>query len=217
MLHTLTSRFAVAIAVALPAAATAAPGQWIVHARAVAAVADDSSETITTTGTGVAVDDSAGLDLGVVFMPHPKWGLELDAVWVPLDLTTAGGQFPDLEVGNVDLVSAHLALQYRFATPGKLDPYLGVGAMYGSFSGYTPTTDMENAGVANVRFSSSLRVFTQIGADFHLGKGWVASVDARYAPLTTRADFRLSSGGSLDAITVEVNPLLIAVGIGRTF
>jgi outer membrane protein W len=217
MLRTLrmTGVVVAAVAVAVPAAAS--PDTWIAHARAIAVVADDDSETITDTGTGVEVGNTFGFGLGAVFKPLPLWGIELDAEWLPLDLTTAGGQFPDLDVGGVDMVSARVSLQYRFATTGTIHPYVGVGVTYSGLTGYTLTDDMRGAGIGDVRFSTSLRVCTQAGADVDIGKGWLVTVDAVYAPTTTRVDFRIPSGDSLDAIALQVNPLLFSIGIGRSF
>ncbi len=207
----------VVAAVTLAQPATAQGDRWIGRVRALGVMPDASSDEIATTGTRIGVDNAFGGEASVTCLLGPTWGLELAAAVTPLKLSTTGGQFPGLDAGRVDLFSGMLSLQYHFATTGKLKPYLGIGMTFARPIGYTLSKDMEASGIANLTFASSMRVHTQVGADLRIGQGWRLNLDLRYAPVTTRADFRLATGGSLDTIALNINPILVGVGIGRTF
>lgn len=208
----------VAIAAAtLAQPATAEEDHWIARVRALGALADSHSDPIADTGTRVGVDNAFGGEVSVTYLLDPHWGIELSAATTPLKLSTTGGQFPGLDAGRANLVSGMLSFEYRFATHGKVRPYLGIGMAFARPTGYTLSKDMEASNIANLTFTNSLRVHTQVGADVLIGKGWRLDLDLRYVPVTTRVDFRQNTGGSLDTIALSINPILVGVGIGRTF
>jgi outer membrane protein len=203
--------------VTLAGTASAQQDRWIGRVRALAVFPNYSSDAIGSTGTTVKVGDSGGGEASLTRFVKPNWALELSAATMPLKLTTVGGQYPNLDVGQVWLATALLSLEYHFSTLGRFKPYLGVGAAYARPMGYTLTQDMAQEGISNLTFSSSLRVFTQGGTDYEIGKGWRFNVDVRYVPVTSRVDFRLPTGGSLATIALVVDPIVVGFGIGHTF
>lgn len=215
-------RAAILVLAAAAAATLAAPAgaqgdRWIARVRGLGVIPDYQSDVIGGTGTRLKVDNGLGAEASLTYLVRPQWGLELSAWAAPVDLATAGGQFPGLDAGSVDLVGGLLALQYHFATTGRVKPYLGIGLALAVPTGYSLSPDMVASGISDLTFTSSLRFHTQIGTDLQLGKGWRLNLDLRYVPLTTRVDFRLAAGGSLATIALNVNPILVGVGVGRTF
>ena len=200
-----------------PVPAQAQAERWIARGRVFALIADDDSDTVGSTGTSIDVANSSGAELAVTYFPNPKWALELAAATVPLDLATVGGQSPGLDAGSVDLLSAALALQFHFPTSGRINPYLGVGATFGRLSGYSATADLVAAGITDISFTNVVRVYTQVGADLEIGRGWLLNVDLRYAPMTTQMDLITTGGESFDEVALQINPILIALGIARSF
>ena len=208
--------------VAVAAAAAAGPAaaqqeRWIARIRVLGVLPNYSSDVIANTGTTLKVGASGGGEAGITRFIKPNWALELSALTTPVKLSTVGGQYPGLDVGQVWLASGLLSLEYHFSTLGKLKPYLGVGAAYVRPMGYTLTADMAAQGISNLTFTTSLRVFTQGGCDWQIGKGWRLNLDARYVPVTTRVNFHLPTGGSLANIALVVDPILIGFGIAHTF
>ena len=202
-------------AAALPAAAQ--PDRWAVRGRGFALIADDDSDTVGGTGTRVAVSDSSGFELAVSYAPFPNWAFELAAATAPIDLTSVGGQVPDIDVGSADLLVATFAMQYRFATAGRVDPYLGIGVGFGRLTGFAPAADLVANQIADIAFSETVRVYTQAGVEVEVGKGWLLSADVRYLPMTTEAEFVSTTGALFDEVAIELNPILLGIGIGRRF
>lgn len=209
--------FVAAATIVTPAPVQAQAERWVFKGRAFALIADDDSDTVASTGTSIAVANSSGAELAVTYFPIPRWGLELAAAAAPLDLSTVGGQSPGLDVGSVDLLSATLALQYHFPIGGRIKPYLGAGATFGRLTGYSATADLIGAGIADITFSNIFRLCTQAGADVEIGRGWLLNLDLRYAPMTTQMDLLTAGGTSFDKVALQINPILIGVGVARSF
>jgi outer membrane protein len=202
---------------ALAAPTAAQSSRFSARVRVLGAVTDDHSDEITNTGTKVQAGNAAGGEIGVAYLVTPKLGLELSVAALPVKLSTTGGLYPGLDVGTVTLSSGMLALGYHFATTGRIKPYLAVGVAFARPTGYSVTSDMRSSGISNLTFSTSLRMHTQAGADIEIGKGWLLNVDFRYVPVTTSVDFHLTAGGVLDTIALDLNPIMVGVGVGRSF
>ena len=212
-----------AVAIALAATVLAVPPclaqgeRWTVRGRAMAVLPDDDSETVGGTGTSIAADSAIGAELSATYRFRPPLALELSVAIAPLDLSTVGGQVADLEVGSVDMMFAALALQYQFQPAGRIDPYLGIGMVFGRLSGYSITPDMQGVGLADITFSDIVRLYTQVGVEIEIGRGWLLNLDARYAPMTTQLALITPSGSALDEVSLQVNPVLLSLGLARSF
>lgn len=204
-------------AAALAGPAAAQQDRWIGRFRLLGVIPNYSSGAIGATGSTVKVGGSGGGEVSLTRFLKPNWALELSAAAMPVSLTTVGGQYPGLDVGQVSLATGLLSLEYHFSTLGRLKPYLGVGTAYVRPLGYTLTSDMAQQGISDLHFSGSLRVFTQGGCDWQIGKGWRLNLDVRYVPVTTRVDFLLPSGASLASIALVVDPILVGFGVAHTF
>jgi outer membrane protein len=180
-------------------------------------IPDYHSGVIDGTGTQLKVDNGLGAELGVTYFILPQWALELSALTAPVDLGTTGGLYPGLDAGSVNLVSGLLALQYHFATARRLKPYLGIGIALTQPTGWSTTPDMTSAGISELTFTGSMRVHTQVGADLQIGKGWSLNVDLRYVPVASRVEFQMVTGSVLDTVALDINPILVGVGVARSF
>jgi outer membrane protein W len=148
---------------------------------------------------------------------RPRWALELALGIAPIDLETEGGQAAGLDVGTIDLQSAGLSLTYRFATEGKFDPYLGLGGAYLNPAGWAITPDLVAVGIGDIAFSTDFRLYTQFGADWEMGRRWRLNVDLRYVPMTTQMEFITATGETLDTAALQINPLLVSLGVAYSF
>jgi outer membrane protein W len=206
------------VAAALAAApATAQDDRWTARARAVAVVTDDDGEPVGGTGSSIAAASSLGVELAVTYTVRPRWALELALGIAPIDLETEGGQAAGLDVGTIDLQSAAVSLTYRFATEGRIDPYLGLGTAYLNSAGWKVTPDMVAAGIGDIAFSTDFRLYAQLGADWELGRHWRLNVDLRYVPMTTEMEFITVTGETLDTAALQINPFLVGIGIAYSF
>jgi outer membrane protein len=206
---------ALAVSSALPAVAQ--EGRWSIGARVLGIVPDYDSGTIATTGSQLEVGSGIGAELSGTYRLSARLGFELSAAALPLDLTTVNGQYPGLDAGSVDVLTGMFAARYSFATTGRFKPYLGLGMAFAHPLRYAISQDLIGAGISDLGFTTSLRLYTQVGAGYTIGKGWYLNADLRYVPLTTRVDFKLAAGGSLDVVSLSINPILVGLGVGRTF
>jgi outer membrane protein len=215
-------RFALIVVVATATAMLSEPAsaqerRWLGRVRVFGMLPDYSSGVVAGTGTKLKVDSTAGGEAGVTYFLNPQWAFELSAAAMPITLSTVGGQFPGLGVGRLDLVCGLLSLEYHFATLGRIKPYFGFGAALVRPTGFSLGADMPANGVANLTFTSSLRVLTQFGGDLEIGKGWRLNVDFRYVPATTNVEFFRTTGGTLDTVGLVIDPILVSFGVGRSF
>jgi outer membrane protein W len=208
---------AIIIAALATAPATAQSGRWTARVRAVAVVPDDDGEPVGGTGSSIAAAGSLGVEAAVGYALRPRWALELALGVAAIDLESEGGQAPGIDAGTIDLQSAALSLTYRFATEGKIDPYLGLGVAYLNPGGWEVTPDLLAAGIGDIAFTTDFRLSTQVGADWTFGARWRLNADLRYVPMTTRMTFVTSTGETLDKAALQINPILVSLGVGYSF
>ena len=105
-----------------------------------------------------------------------------------------------------------LTLQYHFANEG-FRPYLGAGLNYTIFYG------ADSGDVADdVSYDNSVGFAFQGGFDIDLDEKWFLNLDAKYILLSTDAtvDATTALGATVGA-DVDINPLIIGVGVGMRF
>ncbi len=199
----------------LPSMATAQG--WIVRARGISVSPNDSSDTITGTGTEVTVDSDVVPELDFTYMLNPTWGLELILATSNHDLATSGGALGGLDAGDVWALPPTLTLQYHFPTSGRVHPYVGAGLNFTLFYDYSLSDDLRAAGVSDIEFDDSIGIAGQVGLDVDFGTNWLLNFDAKYVTISTDAELKLAGGGSLDTVGVDIDPWVIGVGIGYRF
>ena len=197
--------------------ALAQDSDWIVRGRILSISPDDESTTILDTGTGVTVDSATSLEVDLTYMFNESWGLEIVATYSSHDLETTGGALGGLDAGSVDVLPPTFSLQYFFDAGGRLHPYVGVGLNYTTFPSYDLSSDLEGAGVADIDFDDSIGFAAGGGLDIDFGTSWLLNLDVKYVDMSTDAEIRLDGGGTLDTVTVDINPWLFGVGVGYRF
>lgn len=199
------------------AVAFAAEGDILVRARLINVAPNDDSSEILTTGTGVTVDDAFVPEFDLTYMFKKNWGLEIIAATSPHDITTENGALGGADAGEVWVLPPTLTLQYHFGPDTAFDCYVGLGVNYSLFYNYDVSDDLEALGVSDIDFDSSFGLAANIGADFKIAEKWVFNLDLKYIDIATDADLELAEGGVLDTLSVDINPLVIGVGVGYRF
>lgn len=199
------------------AVAFAAEGDILVRARLINVAPNDDSSEILTTGTGVTVDDAFVPEFDLTYMFKKNWGLEIIAATSPHDITTENGALGGADAGEVWVLPPTLTLQYHFGPDTDFDCYVGLGVNYSLFYNYDVSDDLEALGVSDIDFDSSFGLAANIGADFKIAEKWVFNIDLKYIDMATDADLELAEGGVLDTLSVDINPLVMGIGVGYRF
>lgn len=190
----------------LSTATQAEEGKWMIRARALGVMPDESS-TITPVGGKAKVDNSVVPEVDVSYFFTPNVALELIAATTPHDVTAQGTSLGDVDVGSAWLLPPTLTLQYHFTNLGSVKPYIGAGLNYTIFY-------HEDAGALNdVDYENSFGGALQAGVDIPVQDNWYLNLDVKKVFINTEAKF---NGGAVRA-DVDIDPWLLGVGIGYRF
>jgi outer membrane protein len=197
----LFNRVAVALVlaggVALPLAAQAQEGPWLVRVRAV----NLDSANKDSTGLDLTVNDKVIPELDISYFFTPNIAAELILTYPQKHTLKAGGT----EIGSLKHLPPTLTAQYHFTQLGALKPYLGAGLNYTRFS----SVELP-AGVSIDKNSYGLAV--QAGVDYTVAKNVYLNFDVKKVQISTKV-----SSGSTELGKFKVDPLLIGAGVGYRF
>lgn len=199
---------AVAAAALLPAVTPLAlaqsndSGDWIVRARAV----NLQSANKDSTGLGLSVNDKTIPEVDISYFFSPNLAAELILTYPQKHDIRAGGD----KIGSLKHLPPTLTLQYHFSGM-SVRPYVGAGVNYTRFSSvaFTPAVV---AALAPSLDKNSFGLALQAGVDVPLGNGWLLNLDVKKVQIKTD----VASAGSKVG-TLKVDPLLLAVGVGKRF
>ncbi|WP_394348919.1 OmpW/AlkL family protein [Formosa maritima] len=111
-----------------------------------------------------------------------------------------------VDLGHVWLLPPTLNVQYHFYA-GDFKPYVGVGVNYTIFYG------IDEGDVEDLDYENSFGFSFQAGVDYNLNKKWFLNLDFKQLLLST--DVTVNNGP--DDVEVDINPLIIGVGVGMKF
>ncbi|HVT36707.1 MAG TPA: OmpW family outer membrane protein [Nevskiaceae bacterium] len=186
-----------ALALAALAVTGAAQAEMMVRVRAIDILPDAKSSPV----TGVDVSNKVAPDVDISWLFSSHFATELLLTIPQSHKVTLNGT----DIGRAAHLPPTLLLQYRVPAMGAVEPYLGAGLNYTFF------TDRKlNGGLELER--GSFGPALQAGFDVKLSDGWYANVDVKKIWIDTD----VTSGGAF-VTHVEINPLVIGIGLGRRF
>ena len=112
------------------------------------------------------------------------------------------------DLGHVWLLPPTLNLQYHF-TGGKAKPYLGAGVNYTIFYG------VDEGQFVDISYDNSFGFSFQGGLDYSLNDKWFLNLDLKKILLTT--DVEVDTGSGILPVEVDINPLVVGLGVGMKF
>jgi len=177
--------------------AFAEAGDWLVRVRAVNVDPKNSSSPVA--GVGVSSKTIPEVDISYFFTPNIAAELVLTYPQEH-DVTLNGAK-----LGTLKELPPTLLVQYHFAPGSGFNPYVGVGINHTLFS----SVDIPGFSVS----SSSTGGALQIGADIPLGSSMSLNFDVKKIYMKT--DVNTATGAKLT--TLDINPVLIGVGLGWKF
>lgn len=175
-------------------------GDFMIRARALGVVPqEDSAMSI---AAKVRVDNSVVPELDFTYFFSPNVSAELIAAVTPHDVKTNTG----VDAGSSWLLPPTLTLQYHFNQAECFKPYLGAGINYTHFFKEKP------GALTSVSYDDSFGPALQAGVDIPIQDNWYINIDIKKVFISTTATF--GNGVRAD---VDIDPLLIGVGIGYKF
>jgi outer membrane protein len=185
--------------------AAEAKSPWLVRGRAIAVLPDEDA-TISVLGGNLEIEDQYVPELDITYFFDEHWAAELILAVTPHDIThTPTG----LDIGSVWLLPPTVTVQYHFQ-PDDPDfrPYVGAGVNATFFFGH----DDADPAIRDADFDPSVGFALQAGVDIPLDDHWVLNVDVKKVWINTDVDLA-TTGGPVSA-DVDINPLIVGVGIG---
>jgi outer membrane protein len=114
----------------------------------------------------------------------------------------------DVDLGHVWLLPPTLNLQYHFYA-GDIKPYIGAGINYTFFYG------VDDGDTAGMEYDNSFGFSFQAGLDYNLNDKWFLNLDLKKLLLST--DVKVDTGEGVLPVEVDINPLIVGLGIGMKF
>lgn len=184
--------------------------KWQVRFRMIGVFPNESA-TIQTIGGDVDIAPSYVPELDFTYFFSENWSAELILGTTNHDVKAIQTAAGEIDLGDVWLLPPTLTLQYHFATEG-FRPYIGTGLNYTIFYG------VDSGAVDDVEYDNSVGFAFQGGFDFDLDDKWFLNLDAKYILLSTDAtvDATTALGATVGA-DVDINPLVIGLGVGMKF
>lgn len=207
-----------AFALSTSAPALAAQGDWLVRLRAIAvAPTEDAGPVNPGFPTGsVSVDDAIVPELDFTYFLTDNIGAELILATSPHDISGTGALAGLGEIADTMALPPTLTLQYHFTPNARVRPYVGVGVNYTIFYSEDATSSLTNAlGATSVDLDDSVGVSFQAGVDFDLTDRWFLNADVKYIQIDTTAT--LNTGGVINTVDVDLDPIVAGVGVGFRF
>ena len=206
-------------------AATAQDNPWMLRARAIAMLPDESA-ALSAGGAGLAGDADIGdqyvPEFDITYFFTDNIAAELILAVTPHDVSAVKVTVPGaltnatVDLGDVWLLPPTLTLQYHFRNAGKFKPYVGAGVNATFFF------NADEGPVADgMDYDPSFGPALQAGFDYDLdGKegGFALNVDVKKIWINTdvTVDFTTALGASVNA-DVDINPLVVGVGLAYKY
>lgn len=204
---------------AMAAPAAAAPGDLLVRLRGIyVAPQDDSGGVLPAVPTGsVTVDDAIVPELDFTYFLTNNIAAELILATSPHDIHGAGALSGLNKIADTMALPPTLTLQYHFIPDGRVRPYVGAGVNWTIFYSEDSKASLEGAlgGPTDVSLDDSFGWAVQAGVDFDITDRVFMNLDVKYIDIDTTAT--LNTGGAINTVDVEIDPLIFGVGFGMRF
>ncbi|GLR12239.1 putative outer-membrane protein y4mB [Chitinimonas prasina] len=194
---------ALAASAALPLAAQAEEGPWLVRLRAV----NLDSANKDNTGLNLSINNKVIPEFDISYFFTPELAAELVLTY-PQKQTIRSGS---VDIGSLKHLPPTLTLQYHFNGQGAFKPYVGAGINYTRFS----QVQFHPAVVAALQPSiskNSVGLALQAGLDYKLNDSTYLNFDIKKVQI--RTDVK-SAGTKVGEF--KVDPWLIGAGAGWRF
>ncbi len=177
----------------------------------------DSSASLSNSIATLDFQAGKTVELAVSYTFQPEWAVELSFQRPNLDIDVAGGGGSTFHAGSARIGLTALTLQYHIFVVGRARPYLGIGAHLASISGFKPSQELVAGNVATISFDSSASLTAQVGLDYDVTDRISINADVKYHDVGADAKLMLPSGDPWQSLRVDLDPWVLALGVGFRF
>jgi outer membrane protein len=184
---------------------------WLLRARLLGVFPDDSSTDITTIGGEADVGEAYTPDMDITYFITDNIAAELVFLaYAQHDVEVKGGDVDGLDLGSFDLIPPIIAAQYHFMPQSAFRPYAGAGLSYI----WIPNEDSGDADA--VRYDDGVIGYAlQAGFDYFFSDNWCINFDLK--KIWVEVDVEVDALDTTVKTTVDVDPLLVGIGVGYRF
>ncbi|HJV50887.1 MAG TPA: OmpW family protein [Noviherbaspirillum sp.] len=180
---------------------------WLVRVRAVnidPANKSDGGGPLGLPADAISVSSKVIPEVDISYFVTPNIAAELILTYPQEhDVSLAGTG----KIGTFKHLPPTLTLQYHFTPEAKLSPYVGAGV------NYTRISNVNLLNGAGDLDRNSFGLALQAGVDFKIDKNWSINLDVKKVQI--RSDVNVTGVGKVS--NVQVDPLLVGVGVGYRF
>jgi outer membrane protein len=195
----------------LPPCLAAESSPWLLRARILGVIPDDSSSQITVIGGEADVDEAFTPDLDISYFFTDNIAAELVFfAYSRHDVKAKNTAVGDIDLGSLDLLPPTLTAQYHFMPHQSFRPYLGAGLSY------VLIPDEDPGDATAVRYDDGVLGFAlQAGFDYFFNDHWCLNFDVKR--VWVDVDVEVHALGTTVRTSVDVDPWLIGMGVGYRF
>jgi outer membrane protein len=200
------------LGLALSPCVAADQSPWQFRARLLGIFPDASSDTITLIGGEADVDDAFTPDLDITYFFTDNIAAELVFfAYSEHDVEAKNTIVGDVDLGSLDLVPPTVTAQYHFMPQNTFRPYVGAGLSY------VLIPDEDPGDAVDIKYDDGVIGFAlQVGFDYFFNDHWCLNFDVK--KVWVEVDVEVNAGGGIIVETsVDVDPLLVGVGVGYRF
>ncbi len=224
-------KFTTTVALVLAAGTVAATGAQakqgdvLVRVRAINVMPQEKSGPIlpgTTTSPDisankVSVNNTVTPEVDFTYMVTDNIGLEVIAGTARHTVSGVGPAIGGAKLVETNVLPPTLTAQYHLAPEGAFRPYVGVGVNYSTFFNTKAQSDLVGvAGPTKVKMKDSFGWAAQVGFDIPVNDKFFVNFDAKYIDIRTTATLTTRDLG-VQKVKVDLNPIVLGVGIGTKF
>lgn len=186
-------------------------GSFMIRARAIGVIPQNSSSSISTIGGTVSTSNTPAPEVDFSYFITDSIAVELIAATTKHDLYANGSALTpgSYHVGSTWVLPPTLLLQYHFMPRERFSPYVGAGLNVTFFY----ATHAAGNAVTSLAMSNNVGAAVQAGFDYNITGHWFGNFDVKQIFLNTTASI---DGGVIKAKTA-LNPTVIGAGIGYRF
>lgn len=177
-----------------------AEGNSMVRVRALS-VTPDVADNI---GGNIAINNESVPEIDFSYFFTQNFALELILATATHDVNLNGTG----SLGSVSLLPPTLLAQYHMEF-GDFKPYVGAGINYTIFYGEVP------GDMASTKYDDSFGYALQLGTDIKVAQNLYLNLDVKKIFLQT--DATVDTGSGVVNAEVDIDPLLVGIGIGFRF
>jgi outer membrane protein len=206
-----------ALVVLAATVAGAQQGEWSVGMRVMPVTADLTSETVAATNSAVSFDSGFGLGADVGYLLTDHLGLEASLSAALHSMTVEGGLFDGRDAGSQWVVPATVTMVYHLPLSGRYQPYLGAGAAYVGFVGYSRSNEMTAIGVEDIDTKGSVGLVLQAGLDVELSDRWSVVLDLKHLDVAADTEVILDLNRTYATVPLDGDVWQIGLGFEHRF